>query len=546
MHHPVNATPAHSPDPSRDAKRAAVAAQRRPPETTRPIPVSHEVTLPPPADLRFGLIVAAAFALVLLPRILLHVMWRDEWQAWMLAVPTPTLGELFARLRYEGHPGGWHLLLWLVAQVWPDPMAMKLLHLAVAAGGAFVVAAYAPLPRATRVLVCLGYFLFFEFAVLSRNYGLGVLPLLGFAAVAHLRPRAFVLQGLLLALAAQANSYSALLAAAAGVETVVRWHRLGRPDARRFVAGAFVLTAGFTLMLVQLWPPHDRAYTIVMLGPDVERGGRVAAGVWRSFFPLPYPGRFWWGNNVLDFTLRGGRALMAVQPVLGLATFGLVTWLLPRRVGALTLWLVGGAGLVAFLYVVFPGGLRHQGHWVILALLSLWLGGGFASLSTLKRRLWVGLLCVQAFGGVAASAADVVLPFSASRAAGDYIAAHYPADTPTMGWVDFAVSPVAGVLGRPVYYPSAGRLGRYVRWNNERLRLADGVTLAAEAGRLADERRAAGRPPTVLLVVSYPDQHPRPPAPPPDPGPAFRPVARFDDATVEDERYALYEFVPAP
>ena len=34
-----------------------------------------------------------------------HEMWRDEIQAWLLARDSASVFELFAHLKYEGHPG---------------------------------------------------------------------------------------------------------------------------------------------------------------------------------------------------------------------------------------------------------------------------------------------------------------------------------------------------------------------------------------------------------------------------------------------------------
>ena len=528
-------------------RRAAAAGRRTPPggPLIRATPARAAEATVGRADVRFGLVVAGAFLLTLLPRVLLHEMWRDEWQAWMLAATSPTLGELFARLRYEGHPGGWHLLIWLASRVWDDPAAMKLLHAAIAAGTAFVVAAYMPLSRVLRVLACLGYFVLFEYAAVSRNYGLGLLPLLGFAAVHTRRPHAWVWQGVLLAVAAQANLFAALLAGAGGCVAIGRWWADGRPSSGRFAVGAGVLGLGLLLCCVQVYPPEDRQYAesifSLPMGDVAERGGRVAAGLWRSFAPLPDPSRAWWGNNVLDVTLRHGGLLKAVQPALGLLALGLIVWLLPRRRGAITMGLVGGGAFLSFLFLAFPGGLRHQGHWVVLALTCLWLGGGTATLPRAKRVGWAVVLGVQAVGGVIASVADVATPFSASRAVAEHIEAEYPPDVAIMGGRDFAVSPVSGVLGRPIYYPGPDRWGTFLKWDEKRTLPTVVADLSAAARSLS--RDEAGRSRTVLLIVSDPVGGDALTA---NVGDDFKPVGRFADATVEDERYTLYEFAPPP
>ena len=54
-----------------------------------------------------------------------HAMWRDELQAFMVAAASNTPLDLFAKLKYEGHPGLWHLLLWVVTRFTTDPVRCR-------------------------------------------------------------------------------------------------------------------------------------------------------------------------------------------------------------------------------------------------------------------------------------------------------------------------------------------------------------------------------------------------------------------------------------
>ena len=86
-------------------------------------------------------------------RLFRHAMWRDELQAFMVAAASNTPLDLFAKLKYEGHPGLWHLLLWVVTRFTSDPVAMRVLHLVIALGdwcwsGACLCGAPSAPPRA--------------------------------------------------------------------------------------------------------------------------------------------------------------------------------------------------------------------------------------------------------------------------------------------------------------------------------------------------------------------------------------------------------------
>jgi hypothetical protein len=134
-------------------------------------------------------------------RLFRHAMWRDELQAFMVAAASNTPLDLFAKLKYEGHPGLWHLLLWVVTRFTTDPVAMRVLHLVIALGDWVLVWRLSPFRPVGKLLLLLSYYLFWEYFVVSRSYALGVLLGFGFAALQARRPEQrfwpWVLLGLL-------------------------------------------------------------------------------------------------------------------------------------------------------------------------------------------------------------------------------------------------------------------------------------------------------------------------------------------------------------
>ena len=128
-------------------------------------------------------------------------MWRDELQAFMVAAASNTPLDLFAKLKYEGHPGLWHLLLWVITRFTTDPVAMQVLHLVIALGVWVLVWRLSPFRPVGKLLLLLSYYLFWEYFVVSRGYALGVLLGFGFVALQARRPEQrfspWVLLGLL-------------------------------------------------------------------------------------------------------------------------------------------------------------------------------------------------------------------------------------------------------------------------------------------------------------------------------------------------------------
>src|SRR5581483_6640100 len=95
----------------------------------------------------------------------------------------PFLRMLLSRVRYEGTPGLWHVLLWVLSHSGLPYASMSWLSWAIAVSGTWMFVFYSPFPFFLRTLVPFTFFLCYQFAVVARSYVL--IPLLIFLA-AHL------------------------------------------------------------------------------------------------------------------------------------------------------------------------------------------------------------------------------------------------------------------------------------------------------------------------------------------------------------------------
>src|SRR5690606_27493116 len=107
-----------------------------------------------------------------------HEMWRDECQAWLIARDANSLTDLRDHMHYEGHPAGWHAVLFVLTRWSDDPRVMQACTLLFATVSTWIVARHAPFSRLTRALWVFGYFPFYEYTVLARSYTLSVLLVL--------------------------------------------------------------------------------------------------------------------------------------------------------------------------------------------------------------------------------------------------------------------------------------------------------------------------------------------------------------------------------
>ena len=131
-------------------------------------------TTPQPARAwGFAAAITTAFVVIAGLQTFHHVMWLDEWQAWLLAKDSHSVAGVLRNISYETHPPLWHLCLYFISRVTGDFRAMQAFHVAIAAAGVFVVAIRSPLSRIQVVLYAFGFFVIYEYCVVAAVMGLG-------------------------------------------------------------------------------------------------------------------------------------------------------------------------------------------------------------------------------------------------------------------------------------------------------------------------------------------------------------------------------------
>ena len=423
------------------------------------------------ADLRFAGLIAAACLLLTVPRLLLHELWRDEAWQWLVIFESRSFRDLFSGMDRGGGSGYlFPLLCFLVRQVWASPRSMQLVHLIVVVAAAFVFARWAPLGRRERALFVLGYFPFYEYAVISRSYSTGAL-LLWLACVAARSRRPALALGAVLGLLFQTVIYGYIVAIALACGWLLdRWmHRreTAPPPWAEVGGGLLLAAAGAVAGLVQFTPAPGTNMLPWRSTWDPAYAGRVLVMPWRSFVPLPRPELTFWGTNVLDAWPR----IHWVAAVLMLALAAALLW---RSKVALATFGLGAAGLFAFAYAYFHGVVRHQGYLWLLFAAALWLGGGagFEDRRSWRSRVLLALLILHCGVGVYASWMDLRHPFSNGTAAAELIRSRGLDRHPLLGHREPPAATVALYLGRPLYSPSRKIFVSHPDWGPQQRELS--------------------------------------------------------------------------
>lgn len=466
-----------------------------------------------------------------------HEPWRDELQSWSIARESGSLGELFAGSRYEGHPSGWYLLLFAVTRASGDFLAVQILNFGLMAAAVAILLWRAPLSLTQKALACFGYFLLYEYAVLARNYALGVLALFAVCALARDWRRHWLWLQLCLVAMLQANVFAALLAGALFAALGLHALRAARRERRlrpRLALGAIIFAVGLVLSLLDMRVPADAGFMAGWQWRDPALA-TLLRSIARAFVPIPQLTLHFWNTSLLGGAGPAG-APAWLEACVALAALAAAGWILRRRPIALLAFGLAAAAIGCFLAVKYAGFLRHHGHFVLALLAAYWLG---ESLSAAEHRpaararsraprsaLLTLLLAIQAAASLPAAWFELRHPFSRARETAAFIREQGWSQCFLVGQPDYAASAVAIELGAPVYYPESRRSGTHLFWDAER----DAHGAPDIVSTVRELARAEGR---VLLIANAP-------LPAERLGAELAPIASFAPAIEASEQYYLY------
>ncbi len=449
-----------------------------------------------------------------------HEMWRDEVQTWLTVLGSPTPADLLHNSRYDGHPNLWYWILFVASQVSQRLETMQVVHLGIAAAAVFLFARNAPFSRPVRALFAFGYFPLYEYGVISRNYGLGLLTLLTALSLLETRSRTYLPLALALGLMANTNPYAWILALALAGTLALEAFATRDLRLRDGIASLLLFGAAAAYAAARMIPPPDGRYaTRWYLTWNPGRFLQTIGTVARVWLPVPDPrSDAPWNTSLLSMLPLSLVALLSVALVAAAAVH------LARHRQALLLYLGGTAALLGFTYVKYLGFLRHQGHHFVLLIACLWLAGRRDQRSSLPLALLLGIHVVA---GAWLYALDLQRPFSNAQAVAELLSEPKFDDSLIVGRPDLMATPVSGYLGRPLFHLESRRMGTFIFFNQER-KPSVGFR---ETCRLL--RRQLKRHPEGILLVTV--------QPPPICGAkiSIEELATFQTSLVPDERYRV-------
>lgn len=315
-------------------------------------------------------VIIIVFIFLSLPLLFSHEPWRDEGQAWVIARDSPSVTSLLHLLGYEGHPALWYFVLFPLAKLGLPYFSMAIIHFLLILSAVIVFVSYAPFSKLQKTLFVFGYYMFYEYNIIARNYALSVLVLF---LIAHKYKERFqkpISYSLLILLIANTNVHSLIFAIVlSGVYIFeANFRKNIKLPTKEYLVPFFIMLIGIFVSIYLLWPPADLRPAFAQWNLDLTlwHFRVIPNSIVGAFLPIPYPHINFWNSRLvyiatLKLTILGGS--------LFLSSLGFFI----KKPMPMFIYLLSSTGLLSILFLKYPGYLRHHGLLFILFIFCLWI-----------------------------------------------------------------------------------------------------------------------------------------------------------------------------
>ncbi|MEO5641799.1 MAG: hypothetical protein ABIQ40_18865 [Bacteroidia bacterium] len=452
-----------------------------------------------PASWKLVLLITALFAVAGIAGILHHELWLDEAHHFLLARDSTSISEMAFNARYEGHPLLWNVLLFALTRFSSNPFGMQVLNLVIATIGVIIFLRFSPFSVLNKLLIVFGYFIFYEYTIISRNYSLVFLLLSIVCALYPERKKHFLLLSVALAFLAQTHLFAAIIAG--GFVLLLAFEFLFSNERIvnfTFIAGFFLVLLSFTLVIIQAIPPADHFLYAYDSDPylSYKRIGKAFSVLWKGLVPLPdYTSDQPWNSN----------RVIAISKTFAIIP-AFLAWFIPlimlgKRKSVLVFFYFVGLCLVAFIYFSpLMVSARHCGFFFLLLLASLWISPCFPHLSypfkffpaftrfsqRIEKPLFQSLLMLQCFASFYMYSCDWKRPFSNGKNVVEWLKKNIEPGKIILVNDHFSGPPISAYLGKKVYYAENNAEGSFCKWNTNPFMISND-TLLQRISRLVND-----------------------------------------------------------
>jgi len=427
-----------------------------------------------------------------------HEFWRDEIRALSLARQAGSPLDLFGLIQYDGHPILWYLLLYVAYNIFQTQAVLPILAVLIGFAAVTLFMFLARLPLWFKTLFIFSALPFYEYSVMARNYGISMLLMFTVAAIYCQRAQKPYGLALSLALLANTNVYSTVLAGLFGF--IWLWDTLAERESTTFKQRVIrvylplvIVLLGCLMSAAVVFPKENTILTTANTGISKRLILKTAAmSILRpdTFFEWIVPNTLpvWLIDTLFLLTLIGliQRPNLFLSAIGAQVAFGVIT------------------------EFVYEGYYRHEGLYLVFVITLYWmlaetepLGKPCRYLRFLSQIGLYGAVGVIVFFNVALSTVilpeDWSSPLSSGKAFGELLT-----QTPELmnaiiiADPDYFMETLPYYAPNQIYFPRESRFGTTVSWTTN-----SAVSLSMrDLLNVAREIKSSTKQP-VLLVLGH-------------------------------------------
>ncbi len=494
----------------------------------------------------FALSITLIFAATSIWLVQYHEMWRDELQAWLLARDSPSIIELFTNLKYEAHPGLWHILLYPLSRLFKSPESMQFLHVLIATLSVYVLVAYSPFTKLQKSLIPFGYFFFYEYSQISRNYAPGVLLAFIICALYPHRYKRHISIAICIFLLCHTSVFGLFVAISLSIALFVDilfndTSSMETKSKQKIGFSFAIMSLGIISSLIHLTPPNDHNFhTEWYFHFDIKRIGFVIRSIISAFLPIPTLQLNFW-NSKLIYHASAYDILFTLGFILIFLLLSLRS--LMCRPAALYFFLSAFLGPCTFFYVKYPGFMRHYGYLFLSYIIAMWIARHSNArpyhslperleLKTILfvRRTFTVFLIIHLFSGFQAIFLDYKNPFSGAQQAAQHIVSEKLDGLLMIARAEHAASVIGYLPDKEIYYLRSRRFGTFTVWDNKRIYPTDELSLYEATKRITSAGQSG------LFILDYPLLNPK------TSGFTINKILTTSKSIRQDEQFFIYRF----
>lgn len=325
--------------------------------------------------------------------IYLHVFTRDEQRAWYIVSAWSTsFKEFLAKMRdSEGTPYLWNTILYFVTHYITDNIEfMKVIHLSISTVTVFLFLKYAPFNKIVKTLFVFGYFPFYEYSIISRNYAIGIIFMVIFLVLYKDKYKNIITISIVLFMMGQGNMFSFIISVVLflmlAMEFIIDRKIISCINKKHFIFATIIFLSEVIFVFIQLGPQllSNR------FGPSIFTIFNKSLNEYKDIFlnilpkvvipaylPIPRLTLNFWGSNLIIYYLS--RFAFNWGLLIALILLVIPIFLIKRKV--IFLYVTGTIGILIFPLFIYRGrpfieghlDLRQYGHIFIFFIICLWI-----------------------------------------------------------------------------------------------------------------------------------------------------------------------------